>query len=98
AKAEITASVVSARGSSEVRFDMVCPLGVSCDSRQNTAPRGLFRHDAASARRPASDHIGGVRPSRPTLTRLVSNEPSGSGLMKAITLAPALRSDLSAGT
>src|ERR1700709_1235883 len=43
-------------------------------------------------------HIGGVSPSRPTLTRLVSNEPSGSFFMKAITLAPGLRSDLSAGT
>ena len=43
-------------------------------------------------------HIGGVSPSRPTLTRLVSNEPSGSFFVKAITLAPGLRSDLSAGT
>src|SRR5439155_6482592 len=43
-------------------------------------------------------HIGGVSPSRPTLTRLVSSEPSGSFFMKAITLAPGLRSDLSAGT
>ena len=47
---------------------------------------------------PALPHIGGVSPSRPTLTRLVSNEPSGSFFMQAITLAPAFSSDLSAGT
>ena len=35
---------------------------------------------------------------RPTLTRLVSSEPSGSFLMKAMTLAPGFNSDLSAGT
>src|SRR6476660_1117849 len=62
---------------------------------ENTAPRKLF-HGPRGAE--CHLHIGGVSPSRPTLTRLVSSEPSGSFFMKAITLAPDLNSDLSAGT
>src|SRR5260370_32354446 len=59
---------------------------------ENTAGRKLFH----GPRRPHL-HIGGVSPSRPTLTRLVSSEPSGSLFNAAITLAPSFNSDLSAG-
>src|SRR6266403_460832 len=62
---------------------------------ENTTARRLF-HGPRGAR--CDLHIGGVSPSRPTLTRLVSSEPSGSFFMKAITLAPGFNSDLSAGT
>src|SRR5258706_11459617 len=62
---------------------------------ENTRDRKLF-HGPGGTR--CHLHIGGVSPSRPTLTRLVSSEPSGSFFMKAITLAPGFNSDLSAGT
>src|SRR5437870_4943541 len=64
-------------------------------SSPNTGREYLF-HRPCPLRRPR--HIGGVSPLRPTLTRLASNEPSGSFLKEAITLAPALSSDFSAGT
>src|SRR4051794_39659363 len=72
-------------------FGMVLSFRAFPGKTANPANSRLFR--AAT-----HGHIGGVRPSRQTLTRLVSNVPSGSFFMKAITLAPALRSDLSAGT
>ena len=83
----------SARGSNEEILGMALS-SQGCFwflQRENTATSGLFHGECCL-------HIGGVSPSRPTLTRLVSNEPSGSFFMKAITLAPAFRSDLSAGT
>src|SRR4051794_10662976 len=44
-------------------------------------------------------HIGGVTPSRPTLTRLASSEPSSFFTApKMISLAPGLSSDLSLAT
>src|SRR3954449_5693797 len=79
-------------------------VGVCCARADDVTMQAA---DAATPRRDiqvlfdmllVSVYIGGVRPSRPTLTRLVSNEPSGSCFMKAITLAPVLSSDLSAGT
>ena len=62
---------------------------------ENTTVRKLFHGPRGAGRRL---HIGGVSPSRPMLMRSVSNEPSGSFFMKAITLAPGFNSDLSAGT
>ena len=80
------------RGLNEEMFGMVLPfLGFS---RQ----WGKHRNSKAIPRGSATIYIGGVSPSRPTLTRLVSKVPSGSFFMTAITLAPAFRSDLSAGT
>jgi hypothetical protein len=66
-------------------------------ARSPSSGRAL-RGPVGPPRNDASRHIGGVSPLRPTLMRLASNEPSGCFLMKAITLAPALSSDLSAGT
>src|SRR5260370_26609199 len=82
-----------ARAASKQRFSAwLSPPKAFLDKGENTTVRRLFH----APRRHL--HIGGVSPSRPTLTRLVSNEPSGSFFTKAIPLAPAFRSDLSAGT
>jgi hypothetical protein len=51
------------------------PPKISFGKGQNPATPSLFR-----ARRRRL-HIGGINPSRPTLTPLVSNEPSGSFFM-----------------
>jgi len=82
----------SRRGLNEEMFGMVLPF-LGLFPVMGVTPQ-LQRYSA----RPHHPHIGGVSPSRPTLIRLVSNVPSGSFFMKAITLAPAFRSDLSAGT
>ena len=85
-----TETAASAAVIQDVNFGMALSPRVFCN--QLPQPRGT----RGIPRQPG--HIGGVSPSRPTLTRLVSKEPSGSCFMKAMTLAPALRSDLSAGT
>src|SRR5438309_764931 len=105
-RTDIAASApVSARGTHKLDFGMA--LSLRCFLAEvlrrqplgNPAERAVFRWAHHSGRcvryRP---HIGGVRPSLPTLMRSVSKEPSGRGLTKAMILAPALSSDLSAGT
>src|ERR1700761_8161285 len=103
--AAITAA--SVRGRYDETF-MIVPLQVDSDASAREYPvrAGVFRNGGTVTPGGVTFHIrlkqcrcyiGGVRPSRPTLMRSVSNEPSGSGLMKAISLAPAFRSDLSAG-
>src|ERR1700686_1855021 len=87
----------STRGINEEIFGMAfSSRGFFAAKGENTITRKLFH--APRGARGHHLHIGGVSPSRPTLTRLVSNEPSGSFFSAAITLAPAFNSDLSAGT
>src|SRR5215218_5718908 len=76
--------------SRRVLFRMAVSLSMSLiqSHQANTGREYLF----------PSHHIGGVNPLSPTLTRLASNEPSGSFLKKAMILAPAFSSDLPAGT
>src|SRR5580700_1084175 len=97
----------NARGIHEEIFGMVFfpqRLWLSSATYGNT-PRRRIYSGMTRPRRPcplrnaAGDcYIGGVKPSRPTLMRLVSNRPSGSFFTKAITLAPGFNSDLLAGT
>src|SRR5690349_13621564 len=57
------------------RMAVILSMGVHSLANANTGREYLF---------PFLRHIGGVRPLRPTLTRLASNEPSGSFLKKAM--------------
>ena len=82
----------SERGCQEETFGMMIPSGVrmGCDRGEYPATAGLFRTAGALShlrRMGGNRYIGGVNPSRPTLMRLVSNDPSGNGLMKAMILA-----------